>query len=206
MGPESIVDAVGLLTAVEQAGDSIVVTDPSGIIRYVNPAFTQMTGFTGEDVVGKDPSVLKSGRQPKGYYEQLWKTIGSGQIWNGELVNRRKDGTFYDEEMRITPVLGAEGQIISYIAIKRDVTKRRAAEHAQGLLAAVVEGSDDAIIAFSPTGILLTWNRAAEAMFGYSAAEAVGKPLAIIRTEQKDGEWAVRAARHRGTGCGRNAR
>ena len=92
----------------EQAADGIVITDAGGIIQYVNPAFIRMTGYTSEEAVGQYPSILKSGRHSADFYEQLWKTIRSGQVWVGELLNRRKDGTFYNEEMRITPVRDVE--------------------------------------------------------------------------------------------------
>ncbi len=169
-----------LLTAVEQTADSIVITDLDGNIRYVNPAFTAMTGYTREEAAGKNPRILKSGRQPAEFYQQLWSTIQSGQIWHGELINRRKDGTFYTEEMRITPVRNPNGEIVSYIAIKQDVTERRAAEEAQRLLPAIVESSENAIIAFAPEGTILTWNRGAEVIFGHSAKDAIGKQVSML--------------------------
>jgi PAS domain S-box-containing protein len=178
-----------LLAAVEQAANGIVITDTEGNIRYVNPAFTAMTGYTREEVAGKNPRILKSGRQPAEIYERLWGTVRSGQIWHGELINRRKDGTFYTEEMRITPVYNSNGEIVSYIAIKQDVTQRRAAEKAQRLLAAVVESSEDAIIAFAPDGSILTWNRGAEAIFGHSAKDTIGKQVSILIPPERSAHW-----------------
>ncbi len=175
-----IVDRAELVTAVEQAVDGVVITDAYGNIQYVNPAFTVLTGYSPEEVLGLNPSILKSGRQPDTYYKDLWRTISSGQVWHGELVNRRKDGTFYHEEMRITPVHDAAGEIVSYIAIKHDVTERLAAERAKGLLADVVENFQDAILTFTLAGRILTWNRGAEAVFGYQAAEAIGKSMAML--------------------------
>ena len=174
------IERAGLVAAVEQAADGIVVTGIDGIIQYVNPAFTAMTGYTSEEAVGQNPRILKSGHQPAAFYEDLWNTIRSGRVWHGELINRRKDGTFYDEEMRITPVEDANGEIVSYIAIKHDVTERRKAEEAQRFLAAIVESSEDAIVAYTPAGVILTWNRGAEAVFGYSAGEAIGKHLSMV--------------------------
>jgi PAS domain S-box-containing protein len=176
----SRIERAGLMAAVEQAADGIVITDIDGKITYVNPAFNRMTGYTTEEAVGQRPSILKSGRHSPDFYEELWQTIRSGQVWFGEVVNRRKDGTLYNEEMRITPVKASNGEIIGYIAIKRDVTGRREAEEAQGFLAAIVESSGDAIVAYTPAGIIRTWNRGAEAVFGYAAAEVIGKPLAVI--------------------------
>jgi len=173
-------EQAGLAAAVDQAADAIVITDADGKIQYVNPAFSLMTGYSREEAAGQYPRMLKSGRQSQPFYEELWSTIRTGRVWQGELINRRKDGTCYHEEMRIAPVQDSAGEIVSYIAIKHDVSGRRAAEDAQRLLAAIVEGSEDAIIAFTPAGIILTWNRGAEAIFGYAAADAIGKHLSMI--------------------------
>ena len=175
----------GLIAAVEQAADGIVVTGPDGRIRYVNPAFTAMTGYSAQDATGQLTNILKSGKQTGQFYEDLWSTIRSGRVWQGSMVNRRSDGTLYDEEMRITPVHDENGEIESYIAIKRDVTERQAAEQAQALLAAIVESSQDAIVAFTPAGIILNWNRGAETVFGYSAAEAIGTHVSTLVPEER---------------------
>ena len=175
-----IIEQAGLVAAVEQTADGIVITDTDGKIQYVNPAFTAMTGYTSEEAVGQYPRILKSGLEPAEFYAELWNTIRSGRVWHGELINRRKDGTFYHEEMRITPVRDSKGEIASYIAIKHDVTERRAAEEAQRFLAAIVESSEDAIVAYTPAGIILTWNRGAETIFGYTAEEAIGKHVSML--------------------------
>jgi len=175
-----IIERAGLVAAVEQAADGIVITDTNGNILYVNPAFTAMTGYTSEEAVGQNPRILKSGRHTPEFYEELWSTIRSGRVWHGEVINRRKDGSFYTEEMRIAPVRSSNGEIVNYIAIKHDVTERRAAEEARALLAAIVDNSEDAIIAYTPAGIILTWNRGAETVFGYTAEEVIGKPGAML--------------------------
>jgi PAS domain S-box-containing protein len=170
----------GLIAAVEQSADAVMICDTSGQVQYVNPAFTTLTGYSRAEVAGQNPRILKSGRQSREFYKEIWGTIADGRVWHGELINRRKDGTFYTEEMRITPVRDAHGEIAGYIAIKQDVTERRAAAEAQAFLAAIVEGSGDAIFAFTPTGTIRTWNRGAEAIFGRSAGEAIGQPLATL--------------------------
>ena len=170
----------GLVAAVEQAADGIIITDTCGKIQYVNPAFTAMTGYSSEEALGQHTRILKSGHHSAAFYEELWKTIRCGRIWHGELINRRKDGTFYPEEMRITPVRDSNGEVVSYIAIKQDVTERRAAEEARRLLAAIVENSEDAIIASTPAGIIHTWNRGAEAVFGHTAEETIGKHASML--------------------------
>jgi diguanylate cyclase (GGDEF)-like protein/PAS domain S-box-containing protein len=168
------IEQASLVAAVEQAADSIIITDTTGRIQYVNPAFSAMTGYSSAEAIGQNTRVLKSGDQPQEFYKQLWDTIVSGQRWHGELVNRRKDGTQYCEEMQVTPVRNSLGEIASFIAIKRDVTERRASEDAKAFLATIVESSEDAIVASTPEGIIMTWNRGAEALLGYTRDEMIG--------------------------------
>jgi len=169
----------------EHAADGIVITDLHGKIQFVNPAFTAMTGYSREEAVGQNPRFLNSGRNSAALYKELWNTILSGQIWQGDLVNRRKDGNLFYEEMRIAPVRDANGRTNGYIAIKRDVTEQRAAQSAQALLAAIVENAEDSIIACSPAGIILTFNPGAEAVFGYSAKDAIGQHMSMLVPEDR---------------------
>ena len=118
-----------LATAIEQAGDAIVITDTGARIRYVNPAFTLMTGYSAAEAIGQNPSILKSGRQGQDFYRDLWDTVLAGRAWRGELINRRKDGTLYTEEMTITPVRDLADAVSNFIAIKKDITDRKRAEH-----------------------------------------------------------------------------
>ena len=186
MYPENrAIEQAGLITAVEQAADGIVLTDTEGNIQYVNPAFTKMTGYSREEALGENPRVLKSGHHPQAFYEDLWKTIKSGQVWHGDMINQRKDGTLYNEEMRIAPVRSLTGEVVNYIAIKHDVSDRRAAEEAKALLAAIVEGSEDAIIAYSLEGMILTWNRGAKNLLGHCAAEAIGRPMSLVLAPER---------------------
>ena len=127
------------MVAVEAAQDAIVITDAAGRIEYVNPAFTRCTGYEAAEVVGKMPSVLRSGRHDAAFYSELWQTITTGNVWQGEMVNRRKDGSLYNEEMSITPVRDAGGAIIRFIAIKRDVTVQRKSEAQRNWLATFPE-------------------------------------------------------------------
>src|SRR5579862_9122859 len=117
-----------LITAIEQAGEAIVITDAAARIQYVNPAFTKMTGYSAQEAIGQNPNMLKSEKQNPEYYRDLWNTITAGNIWRGELINRRKDGTLYTAKMTIAPVRDLENAISNYIAIKEDVTDRRAAQ------------------------------------------------------------------------------
>jgi len=168
-----------LVAAVEHASDGVVITDAAGTIVYVNPAFTALTGYTSEESVGQNPRILKSGKNSDAFYKELWKTIRSGYVWHGELINKRKDGTTYCEEMRLAPINDANGLITGYIAIKHDVTTRRQQQSAQAFLASIVEGSEDAIISATPKGVILTWNRGAEMLLGFTAQQAIGQHVSI---------------------------
>jgi len=112
-----------LLRAIEQAGEAIVITDPDGTIRYVNPAFEAVTGYGPEEAVGQNPRILKSGVQDDAFYRALWETVSSGRTWKGRFVNRRKDGRLFTEQATISPVRDAAGRIEHYVAVKRDITE-----------------------------------------------------------------------------------
>ena len=114
-----------LSKAIEQTSASIVITDISGIIEYVNTAFTQTSGYSKEEVIGKKPSVLKSGHTTNDVYGNLWKTITAGKEWSGEFHNRKKDGSLYWESVIIAPVKNDEGTIINFIAVKDEITERK---------------------------------------------------------------------------------
>lgn len=110
--------------ALEAAVNTILITDREGTIRWANAAFENLTGFAAAEAIGKNPRVLKSGKQDSSFYRSLWDTILSGKVWQGELINKRKDGELYTEEMTITPVLDESRSISGFIAIKSDVTER----------------------------------------------------------------------------------
>jgi PAS domain S-box-containing protein len=116
--------------ALESAANSIVITDREGVIQWVNAAFERLTGYSAAAAIGQTPRLLKSGRQPPGFFKAMWETILSGQVWHGELVNKRRDGSLYHEEMTVTPVPDTSGEITHFIAIKQDISQRKRAEEA----------------------------------------------------------------------------
>ncbi len=117
--------------ALEASANTIVITDRQAVIQWANPAFSLLTGYPPEEAIGKNPrDLVKSGVQGKEFYEAMWNTILSGQVWRGVLVNRRKDGTLYDEEMTITPVPDISGVPQYFIAVKQDISGRKRAEKA----------------------------------------------------------------------------
>jgi PAS domain S-box-containing protein len=112
-----------LLSAIEQTGEMIIITDSEGTIQYVNPAFEQVTGYPRQEAIGQTPRMLKSGKQNDAFYKNLWETISGGDTFIGRMVNKRKDGTFFTEESTISPVRDAAGRIVNYVAVKRDITE-----------------------------------------------------------------------------------
>lgn len=116
--------------ALNAAANAIVITGVDGIIQWVNAAFTDLTGYTSEEAIGQNPRILKSGLQDHGFYVNLWRSIAAGKVWQGEFVNRRKDGTLYTEEQTITPLRDQNGKITHFIGIKQDITKRKESESA----------------------------------------------------------------------------
>lgn len=122
---ESEARAREYVSAVEQCRVSIVFTDRAGQIEYVNPYFCQLTGYSADEVIGKNPNILSAGRQSKGFYEDLWQTLASGQVWAGEFCNRRKDGSLFWENAVIAPIKNAKGAIEKYVGVKHDITAQK---------------------------------------------------------------------------------
>jgi two-component system cell cycle sensor histidine kinase/response regulator CckA len=111
-----------LSTVLESAANAIMITDSDGRISWVNSAFTELTGYTLEEALGQNPRLLKSGKHDENFYRKMWDTISHGSTWHGQVINRRKDGAFYTEEMTISPVRGASGETVSFVCMKRDIT------------------------------------------------------------------------------------
>jgi PAS domain S-box-containing protein len=166
--------------ALETAANAILITDPQGIIEWVNPAFTASSGYTFAESVGKNPrDLIRSGKHGREFFEGLWKTILAGKVWHGELTNRRKNGSLYLEEMTITPLHDAENRITHFVAIKQDITQRRRME--EDLRQAVertqfyMDRMPLAFIAWDRDFRVAEWNHAAEEIFGWTTAEATGQ-------------------------------
>ncbi len=131
-------------TALEAAANSVMITDRQGRILWVNPAFTRLTGFSREESLGKTPRILKSDTVPKTVYENMWRTILSGQVWQGEVVNRHKDGHLYVEEVTITPILNEQGEITRFVAIQQDISERKQRERSQQAQLQIAQSLEDA--------------------------------------------------------------
>ena len=162
-------------SALAAAANAIVITNREGKIEWVNPAFTKLSGYSAEEAIGCNPRVLKSGQHPRAYYTTLWTTILTGNVWHGEIINKRKDGSLFTEEMTITPVWGADAQITHFIAVKQDVTERRQLENR------IQQAQKMEAIGTLAGGIAHDFNNMLGAMFGYAhllQQDTEGNPLA----------------------------
>jgi PAS domain S-box-containing protein len=117
--------------AIDQSSVSIVITNKDGLIEFTNPKFTETSGYLPEEVMGKNPKILNSGKHSKEFYRELWQTLTNGNAWNGEICNRRKNGTLYWENVYISPVEGEDGEISHYVGIKEDINEKKLLEETQ---------------------------------------------------------------------------
>jgi len=170
--------------ALEAAANAIVITDQKGFVIWLNQAFTTLTGYSLDEVYGKALSFLKSGEHGDDFYGNLWKTILSGQVWEGETTNRKKDGCLYVEQQIITPVQSKEGKITHFISIKQDISDRKEAEAAlrdsEVRIRTLVNTAVDGIITANEQGVIQSFNPAAEKIFGYSQDEVMGRNLTTL--------------------------
>jgi two-component system cell cycle sensor histidine kinase/response regulator CckA len=174
--------------AVEQSPACVVITDTAGTIEYVNPKFTDLTGYTSEEAVGQNPRILNSGRHPAAVFEELWATITSGREWHGELCNRRKDGSLYWESVSISPIVEPNGAITHFVAVKEDITERRALQE-RLLRSQTLEA-----VARLAGGVAHDFNNAIGTIDGY--AELVLRSLSPDAAEREDILEIRRAAGH----------
>jgi PAS domain S-box-containing protein len=165
--------------ALAAAVNAIVITDREGTIQWANHAFTKLTGYLVDEVVGKNPRLLKSHKQDPAFYTQMWETILAGRVWRGELINQRKNYTYYFEEMSITPLLDNNGNISHFIAIKQDITRRKAAEQAlleeKERYRSLYENLPIGMYRTTPEGQILMANPALVQMLGYASIEELAE-------------------------------
>jgi two-component system sensor histidine kinase/response regulator len=164
--------------AVEQSPVSVVITAKDGTIEYVNPRFSQVTGYSAEEAIGQIPRVLKSDDLPESYYKELWDTILAGKVWKGEFKNKRKNGEEFWESALISPIKNEEGEISYFVAVKEDITEKkqieealRASEEKSRLL---LESVGEGIFGVNLDGRLAFINPAANRMLGYGPEELIG--------------------------------
>ncbi len=116
-------DRIRLSRAIEQASETVVITDAEGTIQYVNPAFEKTSGYSVEEAIGQNPRMLNSGKHNDAFYEKMWETLLRGEEWRGDIINKKKDGTLFTEGVTISPVFDSDGKIVNYVAAKHDITE-----------------------------------------------------------------------------------
>ena len=185
-----------LATAIEQSADAVLITDTTGAIEYVNPAFERVTGYSSAEALGQNPRILKSGVQSPAYYAAMWEALKNGQSFVGDLTNRHKDGSLFQEEAVISPIRDAGGTITSYVAVKRDVTRERALEatHARMTRERAMIAGTLADLPVLPTAAataeaicrqVVGLSGIASASLVYFTLEGPAVPLAFLRADGK---------------------
>jgi two-component system cell cycle sensor histidine kinase/response regulator CckA len=200
-------DRTRLATAIDQSSESIVITDPAAHIQYVNPAFERLTGYALAEVSGKNPRILQSGMQNREFYEAMWSILTGGETWRGTFVNRARDGRLFEEEASISPVYDADGKLINYVAVKRDVTREREAERERiressryrQIFTEMLTGLAVHEIICDPEGTPIDYrfldvNPAFEALTGLRAADIVGRRVREVLPNLEP-EWTQRYGR-----------
>ncbi|MFP4066014.1 MAG: PAS domain S-box protein [Spirochaetaceae bacterium] len=176
--------------AVEEAGHAVFITTPEGVIRYVNPAFERMTGYSREEALGSTPRLLSSGEMSRDYFARLWETISSGNTWREEIRNRRKDGALYYATQTISPVLAESGTVEWYVAVQSDETDLMRREEQYRLLA---ENATDLIARHDTDGRFLYASPACRHLLGYEPSELIGvDPFALFHPEDRKREGGPR--------------
>ncbi len=182
-------DRARLATAIEQCAESVIITNAKGTIEYVNPRFSEVTGYSREWAIGRNPRMLKSGHHPDSFFEEFWKTITAGNPWHGEIVNRRKDGTIYVDELHVAPVRDAAGKITHFISTHVDITERKRSETERTLLATAIAQAAEAVLITDPQGEIQYVNPAFTTMTGYAAEDVLGKNPRILKSGRQDEEF-----------------
>lgn len=177
-----------LFRAVSFSPVMTIITDAEGRVQYNNPKFSEVTGWTQSEVKDQRPDFLDSSKMPLDLYSQVWKTISRGEEWRGQRMATKKSGAIYWESVYMSPVKDHEGNVLNYVAIAEDISERKKMEEEHAFLAAIVDSSDDAIIGKTLEGIITSWNYGAEAMYGYTAGEIIGRPISILAPAERADE------------------
>ena len=172
-------EIIRLSSAVKQSPSVIAITNTKGIIEYVNPKFTELTGYTYDEALGVKSNVLKSGSQPKSVYTKLWNTITNGETWKGEFHNKKKDGSLFWEYASISPIFDKNGKIINYIKVAEDITHKKqsakALQQSEQKYQKLIETSAEGFWLIDTKGITKDVNNALCKILGYSKEEIMGK-------------------------------
>ena len=171
--------------AVENSDNTIVMTDPERNIVYVNEVFEKTSGYNKEEAIGQNPRILKSGIQEDTYYAEMNKVLDQGKKWEGEFINKRKDGSLFYEKASIVPVI-VDGKLTNYLAIKLDITQYVEQQQKLKLSAAVFENTQESILVTDRENRIISVNKAFTTITGYSEKEVLGKNPSILKSGRHD--------------------
>ncbi len=168
-----------LSEAIEQSPVTVMITDKKGTIEYVNPSFSEVTGYSAKEAIGQNPRILKSGNHPNSFYKDLWDTILSGRTWRSEFLNQKKNDEEFWESTSISAIKNDEGEITHFVAVKQDITERKKAEeeikNSQQRMAQIIDFLPDPTWVVDNEGKVVRWNKAIEKLLNVKAENMVGK-------------------------------
>ncbi|MBT3360608.1 MAG: PAS domain S-box protein [Rhodospirillales bacterium] len=201
-----------LASAVDQNPSGIVITDVEGCIEYVNPRFSEITGYAAEEAVGKTTQILKSGEMAPEVFEEMWKTILSGNLWSGLFKNKRKNGEIFWTSSSISPVADEDGQLTHFVGVIEDITEKLDVEHrvaeSEERTRLILSSAGEGIFGLSPDGEVTFCNHVAAEMLGYREEELLGvKMHATVHHTRADGspyppeECPMRGTYSKGVPC-----
>lgn len=164
----------------------VIESDLQGVILSVNDKFCEASGYSRDEAVGRDHRFLNSGHHPRAFFAAMWATLGRGETWQGEICNRSKSGGLFWVLATITPVFGADGKPLKFLSVRVDITRRKLAENVLAQQAQIIDQTHDAVFSTDLKGTLVSWNRGAELLFGYSAHEATGQTVDFIASPENE--------------------
>jgi two-component system sensor histidine kinase/response regulator len=173
-----------LSLATEHSPASVVITNRKGTIEYVNATFCEVTGYSAEEAIGQNPRVLKSGNLPASFYKELWETILAGKTWQGDFINKKKNGEEFWESASISPIKNDEDEITHFVAVKQDITERKLQEQR---FQELINAAPDAMVIVDERGVITLVNNQTERLFGYDRQELLGQKVEILVPEDKRG-------------------
>lgn len=177
-----------LMLAVEQSPAAVVITDAQGAIEFVNPKFTEVTGYLAEEAIGHNPRILKSGKHDAEFYRDFWQTITAGREWRGEFCNKKKDGTLYWESASISAIRNERNEITNFVAVKEDITAKVHDQEQIRLQSLALSAAANSIFITNKQGRIIWVNAAFCRLSGFSVEELINRTPRILKSGKQDAE------------------